>query len=113
MKKMMLVLMTFVTVTAFAQPGRSDRDNSNYGAGQWDKKNKKDSYYFNERDRDQQLREINRSYDDRIGRLKYDRGLRGNERKMMISRMERERTEKLRLVQERYNNSCNTYAYRH
>jgi hypothetical protein len=113
MKKMMLAMMTFVTVTAFAQPGRPARDNRNDGAGQWNRKNKKEVYYFSERERDQQVRDLNRLYDDQISRLRSDRGLRGNERKMMISRIERERADKLRLVHERYNNSCNGYAYRH
>jgi hypothetical protein len=63
------------------------------------------SYSFDAREKDQQIKDINREFDQKIAAVKWNRHLRPGAKNRQIRMLERQRKEQIREVQMRYENS--------
>ncbi len=115
MKKMItLVAAVILVATSFAQPnGRAyghdkDRDVV-YNDHRRNDNRREDRYSFSKRERDMQIAQINRAYDQKIYTVR-NKWLTSNGKKQrMIRELENDRRYEIRKVYARYNNTSNRY----
>ncbi|MDO9373857.1 MAG: hypothetical protein V4725_12860 [Bacteroidota bacterium] len=120
MKKIItLVASVILVATAFAQPnGRAyghdkDRDVV-YNDSRYDRNDdrrddrRNNRYYFSKRDRDMQISQINRTYDQRINAVNSKWFASNGKKQRMMRELENERRYEIRKVYERYNHRSNS-----
>ena len=114
MKKTFILIFSIGTITtAFAQGGYSNRDASrdvilgndrsavyNDNKGWSDKDNR--SYETDSRRRDEEIRKVNRDYDFQIAAVNRNRYMSSKEKSRQIQRLEKERTQKVKDIYQRY-----------
>lgn len=117
MKKIFTLLILLGAVVAVraqssSRPYPNDRYNSrdvilgDRNDGRYEN-NRRYTYSFTARERDQQLDRINRSYDQRIRQVERDRRMRSYERNAQIRRLEEQRRDEIRQVWEHFRSSNN------
>ena len=121
MKKILaLALSMGALTTVFAQNGypKDSRDESRgivYGKPNnqvYDNKNyRNDNYSFSARERDAQIERINREFDFKIMAVKRNRYLRNAEKKREIRMLEKERTEQIWQLNQRFSNQKPQKSY--
>ncbi len=121
MKKIFTLLFAVGLVGSLAAQGHSQRDNGNYDRNNGYNKEKQYGYAGRDNDRhedfsihmrDEQIAKINYDYDARINSIKFKRGGWFFGKKRMISRLEHERQEEIRMVYARFSKR-NDYSYHH
>jgi hypothetical protein len=128
MKTMLTILFSVgITIASFAQSShRNDypqRENRNvyeqrngrnvYNNRNNDNNRRHDTYSFSAKEKDAQVKDINREYKARIKAVKKSRSLRSSERDREIRRLEWQRDREMQQVQDRFNNNRNTYNNRY
>jgi hypothetical protein len=132
MKTMLTILFSVgITIASFAQSShrndypnrdvygqRNDRDvynNRNYDNNHrnYDNNRRYNTYSFSAREKDAQIKDINREYKAKIKAVKKSRSLRSSERDREIRRLEWQRDREIQQVQDRFNNNRNTYNNRY
>lgn len=122
MKKLLVLMLTLgALTTAFAQSGRH-QNRYPYDNGKdvvlgpqndrnWDNDRRDDdAYTFTARERDEQIRQINREFAWKIQAVKRDRYLRSWEKSRRIHMLEMQRDREIQEVKERYARSNNRYS---
>lgn len=118
MKKIFTLLfaigtITFASAQSTAQQSRHFEDNKieskSARAGSshdYDNdRNKESGYGFSVREKEVQMRKINREFDQKIVSVKMNRRLKGQEKSRIIRMLERQRIEEIRQVQSRFEKS--------
>jgi hypothetical protein len=115
MKKIItLVAAVILVATSFAQPNGRDyrRDNDRdvvYNDHRRNDNRRGDRYSFSKRERDMQIAQVNRAYDQKIYAVR-NKWFAGNGKKQrMIRELENERRYEIRKVYARYNNASSRY----
>jgi hypothetical protein len=119
MKKIItLVASVILVATAFAQPnGRANgHDNDRdvvYNDSRYDRNDNRrddrrnDRYYFSKRERDMQVAQINRSYDERIHAVRNKWFASNGKKQRMIRELENERRYEIKKVYAKYSHPSN------
>jgi hypothetical protein len=125
MKTMLTILFSVaITIASFAQSShRNDYPNRDvygqrndkdvYNNRNYDNNRRYNTYSFSAKERDAQIKDINREYKARIKAVKKSRSLRSSERDREIRRLEWQRDREIQQVQDRFNNNRNTYNNRY
>jgi hypothetical protein len=126
MKTMLTILFSVgITIASFAQSShRNDypqnkevygqkNDRNVYNNRNYDNNRRYNTYSFSARERDAQIKDINREYKARIKAVKKSRSLRSSERDREIRRLEWQRDREIQQVQDRFASNRNTYNNRY
>ena len=122
MKTMLTILFSIgITIASFAQSShRNDypqRENRNVydhrNDRNYDNNRRYDTYNFSAKEKDAQIKDINREYKARIKAVKKSRSLRSSEKDREIRRLEWQRDREIQQVQDRFNSNRNTYNNRY
>ena len=109
--------------TAFAQSGRESRDvilgqhgrGPSYG-GVYDRDDRRwdddrySNYSFSAKERDVEIRRIDKFYDARVREVRKDRYMRSSEKDRQIRSLEYQKSLEIRRVNERFNDRRNSYS---
>ena len=118
MKRMLTLLFALGIMTvSFAQRGydnnsRRDRDvvydqRNVYGNNRYDR------YSMSPKERDSEIKRLNKEFDAKIKAVRKDRRLRSSEKNYQIDRLSRQRDWEIQQVRDRYASSRNTYNDRY
>jgi hypothetical protein len=114
MKKVFTLMLALGSLTAvFAQGGYSNQRSESRDAvlGRpstiYNSNDHRNDYGFTSRERDQQIKEINRDFDKQIKAVKKTRSFRPYEKERRIRILEAQRTQKIQKVNARFNSQYN------